>query len=125
MVSSQIRFLSVYLEACSTKGSCNGVVSGAYHDDKDIYQRHEFDTEFFMWDTVKYVVPNRFKGFVRHIRDTRWAVFGGSEETRRLFISKIAHAQNPFTQTGNAGYLGIGPGLAADYWDHRKWSIGM
>ena len=101
------------------------MISGAYHDDGDIYQSHESDTEFFMWDTVKYVVPNRFKGFVRHIKDKKWPVFGGSDETGRLFVSKITHAQNPFTQTGNAGYLGMGPGLAADYNDQRKWSIAM
>ena len=123
MLTTQSRYLSVYDEACAAAG-CDAETT-VYLEDGDIYQAHAAEAEMFMFDLAdSYVLPQRFSGSVRHTLN-EWSVFGGAEESRRFFVHKIAAAEYPFNQAGVAGYLGMGPGVAADYYDQRKWSIDM
>ena len=79
-----------------------------------------------MWDTRRRtVLPNMLKGDVRHHSGREWDIFGGDDRSGHFFINVVTDAQNDFSQSGLAGYLGIGPGLAPDYTDHLKWSVSM
>jgi len=76
-----------------------------------------------MFDTEKYVVPNRLNGFIKHVEDHNWEVLGGDHVANRFFVFKIHHPKYPFTLDSLGGYYGLGPAKSANYHDATAWSV--
>jgi len=90
IVSSQMRFPTIFSSECT---NCKKVISQTWAHDEDIYETHEYEPEVFIWDTdQRSILPNRFKGYVNHIADHKWDIFGDDDRSGLFFINKLTHA---------------------------------